>query len=117
MALRAFMSLKSSFDSVVTDFSMHILQNTVSGYSSCLSAGVQRILMLLDSHWENSGCFNKLRGMGDGGAASVLPRARAGRVCRAQWDSCLSLHGCVGIVGSPLCCVELNSGASWCYRL
>lgn len=58
--------------------------------------------MLRSSHWENSGCLNKHRGMGDGDAASVLPFARAGRVHRARCDSCLSLHGCGGI-GSVLC--------------
>lgn len=34
--------------------------------------------MPLGSRWENSGCFSKLRGVEDEGAASVLPCASAG---------------------------------------
>lgn len=113
MALHVFMSLDSPFDSVVTDFCVHILQNRDSACRSCVYLQVSKGCCCRLVFIRKTGCFNKLRAMGDG-TASVLPHARVGRVRRAQQDLCLSLCGCAGIVGSPLCCVELNSGASWC---
>lgn len=97
------MSLSSSFDSVVTDFCVYILQNRASACSSCVYLQVSKgHRCRLVPVGETLAVSISAGGMGDGGAASVLPLAGAGRVHRAQRDLCLSLRGCGGI-GSVLC--------------
>lgn len=68
--------------------------------------------------WENSGCLDKLRSIGHGGAASVLPCARAGSIHRAQWDSCLSLQLWVHLSSTlellgATSCGQLEPGDQW----
>lgn len=97
MALHARLS-RSSSDSLTTDsFSAHIAKQRFHLQLLCLSAGVQRVLMLgkilgvliaRGQLWECSPCASV-----PGQAVSV---------------------GCVGIVEIPLRCLGLESGALWC---
>lgn len=75
MALHTFMSLHSILTWLSPVFTCTYYKIDLLPAAPVFICGHPKDAVSLGYCWENSGCFNKLRGMGDGGAAFGLPGA------------------------------------------